>query len=1113
MVTLKNSLPYPQSPTASSTQAASISPANGALFGSASPNTQQSQTSFMDSDNPWQDQQPTAGPEQTAQTSNHHQRNHSLTNIPQALRPGGSEQDTPRSSIDSGESRDWWDDDDAGDKSPTRSPVRTTRSPDRSPARSIPDSLKPRRPSPAVPQIPSPTSIKRKPLPSSQPPPEESSPPRHDLASNNPFRHASSADAPPPPAAAPPPPPSFAPPPVPEADAWKTVEQEPEDKGKAPVRELKLAASITDFSRMTIAGNVPDPSAYHKVQTPQERDDPWKSMQSLQGPPVPPAPQFNAQDNPWKQAGGAQDQPSTAVPVNNSSGPHQSSTRQPPSIPASLIPGSHESQQQESEGSWPPDQSSHETRIASQRPPRLSVTSQGGQESGIIRLPERRSHSPLGPGSGRSQAEPSLLDDEEFDAPEPMGPNQGNSQQHGEIYAPPPGPPLIRGQLINNGEGVPPPKPPRPAVITTPLSDADRAKLDEQRGETYQIKHFNWFDHGSGRLRRSSMLTQNKNGPCPLLALVNALILGARDESQAALDDALRAREQVSLGLIIETLMDELIQRSNNQAIDVEEISAFLMRLRTGMNANPRFIPVREPPPNLMDARHSMLDMPQQQRSQITAGGFEATGDIKLYGSFNVPLLHGWIPDTGSDAEQAFSRSAQTYEDAQAIQFNEEELEYKLTRDGLNQDEQRVWEDITSIKNFFRLHPTQLTETGLGRIQQSLSSGSFAILFRNDHFSTIYKHPQSGQLFTLITDAGYADRDEIIWESLVDISGRGNDFFSGDFMPVSHHQANNMSSDTQHLTVNDPINAPLSPQEQQEQHDADFAMALQLQEEEEQRQRAEQARRRRSGPNASSGGSNAGLQPGRSPRGSSTGNIPITLTSSNQSVSDRPENRPTVPPRRSQGPPAVNRPADANDEDAPPAYEEAAKGRPYIPPVGSPLHPTAGPGAESSVSPMSSSAQLTGTIGGNGPSSSSNNLSAHPPGPNAPYYGSGSGGPQQRPGHGRILSSNAGRPGGLSAYQDQASTPTQGMPPAGWSGRQPSYGSMPGSYQHVGATAGEGASGRRRRGDCVVMSYPHLADWFVCSVFGGKISSAFRTGLRPHGTTGNINEGMIARST
>lgn len=102
------------------------------------------------------------------------------------------------------------------------------------------------------------------------------------------------------------------------------------------------------------------------------------------------------------------------------------------------------------------------------------------------------------------------------------------------------------------------------------------------------------------------MLTQNENGPCPLLALVNALILGATEDMQAALDDALRLREQVSLGLIIETLMDELISKASAmpglELPEIDELNRFLMRLRTGMNANPSFVPQRRDAPNLMDA-------------------------------------------------------------------------------------------------------------------------------------------------------------------------------------------------------------------------------------------------------------------------------------------------------------------------------------------------------------------------------------------------------------------------------------------------------------------------------------------------------------------------------
>lgn len=216
-------------------------------------------------------------------------------------------------------------------------------------------------------------------------------------------------------------------------------------------------------------------------------------------------------------------------------------------------------------------------------------------------------------------------------------------------------------------------------------------------------------------------------------------------------------------------------------------------------------------------------------------------------------------------------------------------------------------------------------------------------MFRNDHFSTIYKHPDNQKLYTLITDAGYSDRDEIIWESLVDINGTNGGFFSGDFMSVSHDQSETTQnvpsqSETSQGLSEPALVPPMSPQEQQEQHDADYAMALQLQEEEEQRQRADQARR-------------------RSGTGRQSGNIPIPLRSQQES-------RPSIPPRTSRTQnPGVNRPADEGLDDAPPAYEEAAKGKPYVPPIGSPLHPG------SDISPMSSNTQLTGTVSNPGPSS------------------------------------------------------------------------------------------------------------------------------------------------
>jgi ubiquitin carboxyl-terminal hydrolase MINDY-1/2 len=235
-------------------------------------------------------------------------------------------------------------------------------------------------------------------------------------------------------------------------------------------------------------------------------------------------------------------------------------------------------------------------------------------------------------------------------------------------------------------------------------------------------------------------------------------------------------------------------------------------------------------------------------------------------------------------------------------------------------------QDISSIKSFLESYPTQITPYGLDIINESLFPGAFAILFRNDHFSTIYKHPESGQLFTLVTDAGYSDKDEVIWESLVDVSGQNSEFFSGDFRPVGNvdgndesqqHQQNTSITTVQRSAQSNELSSPVSPQELQQQADADFAMALQLQEEEE--ARIDDSRRRSSG---------NGLPQNRNPP---------TL---NQRVREQDASRPAIPPRntRNQG---VNRPVDSNlDEAPPPAYEEAAKGKPYLPPVGHPQHPS-----------------------------------------------------------------------------------------------------------------------------------------------------------------------------
>jgi ubiquitin carboxyl-terminal hydrolase MINDY-1/2 len=329
-----------------------------------------------------------------------------------------------------------------------------------------------------------------------------------------------------------------------------------------------------------------------------------------------------------------------------------------------------------------------------------------------------------------------------------------------------------------------------PDQPVSPLIDVDdslprqplRATPRPQVPEFYSIKQVRWFDVISSKLRTSPILTQNDNGPCPLLALVNALVLSTPEHVTTGLVEVLRTREQVSLTLLLEAVLDELMSgrhgNDTQELPDVGELYDFLKTLHTGMNVNPRFTFV---PDRASQEIHPAF------RPKTAPGGFEETKEMRLYSTFNVPLVHGWLPPREDPAYKAFYRSAKTYEDAQNIQFGEEELEHKLQHDGLTPPEQQLFEDLHTIKSFLQTWPTQLTNYGLNLLHEHIKPGCFAILFRNDHFSTLYKEPRANQLMTLVTDAGYASHDEIIWESLVDINGQGAEMFSGDFRPVSHN--------------------------------------------------------------------------------------------------------------------------------------------------------------------------------------------------------------------------------------------------------------------------------------------------------------------------------------
>ncbi|TQV94339.1 hypothetical protein V2A60_002626 [Cordyceps javanica] len=573
---------------------------------------------------------------------------------------------------------------------------------------------------------------------------------------------------------------------------------------------------------------------------------------------------------------------------------------------------------------------------------------------------------------------------------EPIGyepPAQPSQAQH---------PPRTGGLLPEQVEAGPA-LPPRQAEQAQRWSTT-RQPVDG-KAETYQIKNIRWNDPAADKNPRvSPILVQNENGPCPLVALVNALSLTTpADTPETTLVQVLRLRERISLNLVLDAVFDELMsprRTSSEDALpDMSELYEFLQSLHTGMNVNPRFIPTEQ----MVKAykRSSLTHLHPTERDGLMPGTFENSLEMKLYATFSIPLIHGWLPARSDPAYDAFERQAASYEDAQNLLFREEELEAKLSdpNGGLSGPEQQLYQDVMTIKMFMSESATQLTPWGIEVISRAMRPGTFAILFRNDHFSTLYCHPSTMQLLTLVTDAGYSSHEEVVWESLEDVNGDMSALFAGDFRPAGSPNPGETSSGPSY--ANDDagggewsrvqsrrgkerleeaeVDMGMLSGADHEQEDGDLALALQLQEEEEQKQREEQERRRQESRLSEQFIEQQGRQPPRPvardsrrrtsgggpalpSRTSSNVNVTVSSPSGGRRNSDvpppqppRPQSqnvRPLVPPPtttattttttttglRPAGRPPVHRPpATESGEEAPPSYEAAQHDRRYVP--------------------------------------------------------------------------------------------------------------------------------------------------------------------------------------
>uniref|UniRef100_A0A0V0J1S2 MINDY deubiquitinase domain-containing protein n=1 Tax=Schistocephalus solidus TaxID=70667 RepID=A0A0V0J1S2_SCHSO len=243
--------------------------------------------------------------------------------------------------------------------------------------------------------------------------------------------------------------------------------------------------------------------------------------------------------------------------------------------------------------------------------------------------------------------------------------------------------------------------------------------------------------------RKCAVITQNKNGPCPMLALANVLLLRGtlslpEDSEIISGERIIACLSHCLFSLTPEGLDDEDLPNYEKTVSDALNV---FPSLQTGLDINVRFTGVTR---------------------------FEYTSALSIFDLFKIGIYHGWVVDPSDHV------LAEVIQDRTYNQLVEAVIGWRSSE---NPD---VVQRGFLAEAFLENTASQLTVHGLCQLADTLRKGQLAVFFRNNHFSTIYRHNDS--LYTLLTDAGFANEPNFVWETLNDVDGN-TQFVDANFKP------------------------------------------------------------------------------------------------------------------------------------------------------------------------------------------------------------------------------------------------------------------------------------------------------------------------------------------
>ncbi|CAM9458088.1 unnamed protein product [Chrysoparadoxa australica] len=298
----------------------------------------------------------------------------------------------------------------------------------------------------------------------------------------------------------------------------------------------------------------------------------------------------------------------------------------------------------------------------------------------------------------------------------------------------------------------------------------------------YRLKRINFMG------KETRIICQNENGPCPLLSIVNVMLLRGRMEIPQDHGSIITNSHllQMVAELLLSLPLSEDPSLSVQQQHQLQATIELLPRLQTGLDVNIAF---------------------------STTSSFEYTGEMEVFDLLGVTLLHGWLVDPNHDAAASVIGSRTYNQIVELLVYLRERDEGEQKGDeGEQKDdgEHKACNTISAhevapgtaclniqldpthvympclqgavIAEFLESSANQLTQHGLIQLHESVNEGQLCVLYRNSHFSTLHKH--EGRLYVLVTDLGYSREFDVVWESLDSVDG-DSEFRDSSFCAVN----------------------------------------------------------------------------------------------------------------------------------------------------------------------------------------------------------------------------------------------------------------------------------------------------------------------------------------